>query len=987
MPLEFAPLEIPYGQLDTHTDPTAMEMGTLTKAENVTSQVDGRYSKRWGYNSFTSTGSSTGVRLGKRGSELLFFDGANLKSYISPIAFWRTIGVVPEPSISESAIVLNQASDIQRGTRATVGNITVHSYIDSSGFAQIRVVDTNGSTVATGTDASNAYEIIHTVVTGSLVSVVYSSSTAQVIRYMYVDTSTATVNGGFALYSAGDVYAGTVSYPYAPFDVCPYSNTEFLMVRCTDTPEIVLSRVTVTSGISSAGGTISTDVPDGGMAISATVGEFGLVLFHSNTASAMRARAFNPATMATTTALTTVEADPATGNNFNCGLTRVSSTSILCVWDRRDSAPLKGYTAWRTFSSAAALGTQQTLQNFHMQTKPFTYSSRQYVTVYAPYSTQETYITVLINQSSPRWQPVATHSFRRAYTAASPIVCLPEVDNPTSGVFYFDSPLGYKFLSNSSLRAGMATFGMDFTDPARFASVEMGGSATIAAGTPFQYDGNVWYENNFIVYPEITAATPGAVGGSGMDNGTYSYIVVFERADAQGNVSRSTTSLPVSATTSAGAGLGRVTLTIDYYLMSAFLSGASTAIASVFRTEAGGETYYFVGSQPMNSLAANFTFVDSTNDSLIISRRILYTQGGILDREPAPACRQLVVHNNRLWGFSTVDPKMVFYSGDYVPGESPWFSTLQQFRIDPGGDITALASLDEKLIIFKRDRIFKVTGRGLNATGASSDLTPPDVITSDCGCVDSRSVVVIPQGVLFLSDKGLYMLTRGEELTFVGLPVDYYTNNYSTITAATLMPTVMEARFQLVNTDSDEGIVLVYNYRDNRWTTHTNYAYTASTERQDALVLDNQYYTVDPTANISVEIAGRFRDPNSSYVVSELETGWIKPAGKQGLVRFQRAVVLNELVEEHDLEIEIDKDYVNSTEQSVSFTAAELAALPQEQVALHIQNQQGEAWRFRQRDAESDASDSEGFRARGITMLVGAKRGTIEKNMQAGAKA
>jgi hypothetical protein len=987
MPLEFQPLEIPYGQLDTHTDPTAMEPGTLTKAENVSSQVDGRYGKRFGYDSFATTSSTTGVRLGKRGNELMFFDGANLKSYRQPIAFWRDLGVVPEPSVSERPVLLDQANDVTSGSRVTYGGVTVHAYIDSSGFLQTKVVDaSDGSLLTTRTDASNAYQIVHTALVGATIVVVYSSVASQVIRYLTVNPATIGGIGPFTIYSGADVYAGSVPYPYAPFDICSISSTDILIVHCTDTPEIKLSRMIVSSGALTAGATISTEVPDGGMAIKAVPGENGVIAFHSASAGAMRVRGFDPALLTTSFALTTLEADPATGTNWNCGLIRVDALTTLCVWDRRDAAPLKGYTAWATISYVGGIGTIIQLPNFHLQTKPFAYGDRQYVTVYAPYETQETYITIQINRTAPRWQPVATHAFRRAFTVGPGMTCLTEMDAVSAEVYWFDSPIGYKFLSNSSLRAGMTTFGMDFTDPKRFQNCEIGGSMVVAGGTPFQYDGNTWAENNFIIYPEITAATPGSVLGSGMDNGTYSYIVVFERSDANGNVSRSTTSLPFSATTSAGAGLGAVSLTIDYYLMTAFVANASTAIAAVFRTEAGGETYYFVGSQKMNALGASFTYVDSANDSTILSNRIIYTQGGILDREPPPPYTQMVVHNNRLWGFSSVERKMVFYSGDYVPGESPWFSTAQQFRIDPGGDITALASLDEKLIIFKRDRIFKVTGRGGNASGSSSDLTPPDVITSDCGCIDHRSVVVIPQGILFQSDKGIYMLTRGEELTFVGLPVDYYVNNFPTINAATLMPTVMEVRFHAENS-LDEGLVLVYNYRDNRWTTHTNYDYGDGTERVDALVVNNSYYTVDAQANVSIETPDEYRDPGSTYVVSELETGWIKPAGKQGLVRCQRILFLNELVEDHDMEFEIDKDYVNTSVQSAVYTAADMATLPQEQVAMHVQDQQGESWRVRMRDAESGAGDSEGFRARGVTLLVGVKRGTVEKIMQAGAKA
>jgi hypothetical protein len=251
---------------------------------------------------------------------------------------------------------------------------------------------------------------------------------------------------------------------------------------------------------------------------------------------------------------------------------------------------------------------------------------------------------------------------------------------------------------------------------------------------------------------------------------------------------------------------------------------------------------------------------------------------------------------------------------------------------------------------------------------------------------------------MFQSSKGLYMLTRGEELTFIGMPVSAYLETYPTITAATMMPATREVRFQ--TTDGvDTGIVLVYNYRDNRWTTHTNYNHgetdptfpTTAIDRIDALVIDGVYYTASRTASIMRETTG-FTDVdsggNNHYVVSELETGWIKPAGKQGLARCQRINVLNEFMDDHVLEVEIDKDYEPASVQSASFTSAEIEALPEEQISLHIVDQQGQAWRVRMRDATSaGVTTREGFRAKGVTFLVAAKRGTIEKIMQAGAKA
>src|SRR5262249_49074601 len=140
-----------------------------------------------------------------------------------------------------------------------------------------------------------------------------------------------------------------------------------------------------------------------------------------------------------------------------------------------------------------------------------------------------------------------------------------------------------------------------------------------------------------------------------------------------------------------------------------------------------------------------------------------------------------------------------FYSGDYQQGQGPWFSSFQQFRVDIGGDCTALASTEDKLIIFKADRIFKVFGRGLNALGQSSDLTTPAPITADCGCIDPRSVVIMPKGIMFLSAKGIYLLTRDEQVIFLGANVQAFTDTFTVCASAQLLKDRREVRFAMTS--------------------------------------------------------------------------------------------------------------------------------------------------------------------------------------------
>src|SRR5262249_11095616 len=89
--------------------------------------------------------------------------------------------------------------------------------------------------------------------------------------------------------------------------------------------------------------------------------------------------------------------------------------------------------------------------------------------------------------------------------------------------------------------------------------------------------------------------------------------------------------------------------------------------------------------------AANQTYVDATPDLTISSGQKVYTSGGVLDKECPPPSSHLVLHQNAVWGISTEDPQVVFYSGDYLQGIAPWFSSGFQVRCDQAGACTALA--------------------------------------------------------------------------------------------------------------------------------------------------------------------------------------------------------------------------------------------------------------------------------------------------------
>ena len=72
----------------------------------------------------------------------------------------------------------------------------------------------------------------------------------------------------------------------------------------------------------------------------------------------------------------------------------------------------------------------------------------------------------------------------------------------------------------------------------------------------------------------------------------------------------------------------------------------------------------------------------------------------------------------------------------------------------------------------------------------------------------------MPLGLMFKSEKGIYLLGRDFKVVYIGAAVEAY--NSMTITSATLLADTNEVRFTTM-----EGRTLVYDYFHNRWATFT----------------------------------------------------------------------------------------------------------------------------------------------------------------------
>lgn len=436
-----------------------------------------------------------------------------------------------------------------------------------------------------------------------------------------------------------------------------------------------------------------------------------------------------------------------------------------------------------------------------------------------------------------------------------------------------------------------------------YQSAEIGSRLGVASGVAMVCDGAGVYEDSFFYYPEFAYCGAPAAGGL---TGTYQYAVCYAYTDSAGLLARSSPTFtaqvvlalqgvqvhipPLSVTWRNGANPGQV-------------------YAEVYRTASGGSTFYLVDRIPVGNLTTDDVVWptgvgDNTTDAQIQVSSILYTTGGILDNVIPPSANLQCVNASRT---VIVDDtlRQTWESKAFTPGEAPGYNEALITSYPEGGDITAIASLDDKLVVFKSSSIWVRYGDGPADTGQGSDWTVPRRVASDVGAVDWRGVVLMPQGLMFQASNGLYLLGRDLQVTFIGKAVQDLTAAYPTVLSSTLVASATQVRFLCQNLTGQQ-IAVVYDYLLNQWTTHTypwidagSVSITTSSAQTG-----RTYSILDSTGKVWQEMTPgpAFGYPYMDrdglgqlhFVPTNLTFGWVKLQGLQAYQRARRAMLLAE---------------------------------------------------------------------------------------------
>lgn len=326
----------------------------------------------------------------------------------------------------------------------------------------------------------------------------------------------------------------------------------------------------------------------------------------------------------------------------------------------------------------------------------------------------------------------------------------------------------------------------------------------------------------------------------------------------------------------------------------------------IFRWSAAQQIYYQVTSitSPTlsNTTSDYITFIDTQADAAILGNSIIYTTGGVVEDIAPPATSIMTLFDDRLWLVDAEDPNLLWFSKQVIENTPVEMSDLFTIFVAPNigaqgstGPITALGAMDDKLIIFKQDAIYYMNGTGPDNTGANNQYSQPIYIMSTVGCANPSSIVIVPSGLMFQSDKGIWLLGRDLSTQYIGAPVESF--NSQTVVAALTIPETNQVRFTL-----DSGATLMFDYYYNQWGTFTNIPGV------DSCLYQNKHTYLNDLGQVLQETPGAYTDAGNPTLM-QFTGSWLNVAGLQGYQRAYFFYLLGTYLSPHKLQISVAYDY------------------------------------------------------------------------------
>ncbi len=893
MSLNFLPVPIPLSRgVDTEKDPRALEGGLAVCRDIVFDEIGGTQLRK----PFVDLGGAIlgggtiadARRLVAHGDELLLFTKDSLYSWSPASSAWVLKGTHLALKVAEQS-VFARTSDQSQCDRAEMDGVVVYAWLDTGAATEIHVAaldKATGAVLLTPTQVGT---------TGTRPKLLAIDTRILLLFVQGTDLYGLSINpASLALSVAASPTNLTPVNSY--FDACVNQAGDRALVACRLNPTTSYSVHIVTEAAAVSTSSTKARTCDGPIAIAAAPANTRAQIVRSN-GTGILGDLLNSGTLG----------DVFTGQTIGTASATPVNQIAAAYRDVLNDGGYRCYTFWSadeaTDSSSwmleynwvdtiNGLGTESRLAyRIGVASRAFCHDGHVYVwAVFAGESDftgagvagaraqfQNTYFLyrddeTLCAKATPFYAgglvPVTGH--------------LPGVQSLGSGAFAWSGtarrivPLGGGHKGYAARVPRDITFDFDADEARR--SVKLGETVYIAGGEILQYDGVGLYEVGFHVYPWHFGAAELASAGS-VANGTY-WIKVTDRWDnAKGERDRSTTATVGSVTVAAGPNSIQVAtwfanhtthktdpaITREVWRTLADpVADAPFYLATSQDPDAGsGDNRYVACDYDVTALAS---FEDALVDADLAKRETNPENGGILENiAPPPATIIAASHDRIFLGGVAGSPHTVWYSKLRAEGEVASFHDVLTVQVPPhGGDLTALAFLDDVLYAFRETAVYALPGDGFDNAGGGQNYGPARRLPSDAGAVSAEAVALTPQGLVFKSRKGWCLLTRGGSVEYIGGPVAAFDTDE--VKAVHVLETNHQIR---VLTDSR---VLTFDYHPavmqwSEWTVSGGL---------DATIWDGTYHVLDDANDVLAEQDDFTGGVDYAY---DVETAWLNVGG------------------------------------------------------------------------------------------------------------
>ncbi len=366
---------------------------------------------------------------------------------------------------------------------------------------------------------------------------------------------------------------------------------------------------------------------------------------------------------------------------------------------------------------------------------------------------------------------------------------------------------------------------------ARRQMAEVAGELLISGGLPLTYDGRTMTEIGFAECPIVRFDSEGTLTPAGSLDllGVYQVKACWACYNGKTLIARSQPSPPASHTLTGANDRITWKVTTPHSLRRhrAFRDQSLTIVVELYRTVNGGANFQLdarVAIDPLDSEAEQVLISSTQTDGLLDDNAVIYSdESGLEISAPFPFT---YVHaaRDRAFAGGTPDGASWLMSDLTIPGRQVSYSFPKAAYVQRANqDITAVAAFEQIGLVWSKDEIQQVPGRGPERSG-TGEFDSMLAVPTPGGCIDWRSVIVAPPGAFFqMSTDKLMLLARSQtgsaagEVSWVGQPVRETLAAFPVITSAVHVRSQMAVVFACNATDGLSGRLLVYDLRRSQW--------------------------------------------------------------------------------------------------------------------------------------------------------------------------